>query len=55
MEKCFEPLQDFIFHESPQYQVEDLPTFWMDDQIDLTWLSTLPFELSSEELTGALW
>ena len=34
---------------------EELPSFWLDDQFDIAWLGTLPFDLNFDETMGELW
>lgn len=46
---------DLIDPRETQNVGESWSSHWMDDQIDLAWLGTLPFDLDFDENSGALW
>lgn len=40
------------YQDVPHDLGDDFTVSWMDDQIDLAWLSTVPFELGSADDMG---
>lgn len=50
-----EPMPDFSFQEMQEGYWNGFPAVSMDDQIDLAWLSTAPFQLGFDEDGGVLW
>ncbi|RVX69751.1 hypothetical protein B0A52_06396 [Exophiala mesophila] len=46
---------DLIDPRESQNVGESWSSHWTDDQIDLAWLGTLPFDLDFDERSGALW